>query len=143
MRHTPDVTPRPVHLSPVPVTIVLVGGMLGATTRYGVKQWVVDPSWPWATWLVNVTGAFALALLTGWLASRGPDVGRRQSLRLLLGTGFLGAFTTYSALAVETERMLADGRALTALAYALSTALVGLAASILGLRTASRIGRTT
>jgi CrcB protein len=126
--------PRPAHRDPVLLGLVMLGGTAGAASRYGLTIAIDASTWPWATWVVNLSGAFLLALLTGWLASRGPDVGRGRAVRLLLGTGFLGAYTTYSALAVDTERLLADGRWAAALAYALSTALVGLAASLAGLR---------
>jgi CrcB protein len=134
-----DRAPRPAHLDPALLGLVVLGGTAGAASRYGLAVAVDASTWPWATWAVNLSGAFLLALLTGWLAARGPDVGRRRAARLLLGTGFLGAYTTYSALAVETERLLADGRWAAALAYALSTALVGLAASIAGLRVATAL----
>jgi CrcB protein len=126
--------PRPAHRDPVLLGLVMLGGTAGAASRYGLTIAIGSSTWPWATWVVNLSGAFLLALLTGWLASRGPDVGRGRAVRLLLGTGFLGAYTTYSALAVDTERLLADGRWAAAVAYALSTALVGLAASLAGLR---------
>lgn len=129
--------PRPAHLSPALIGLVMVGGTAGAACRYGLTVALGPTAWPWATWVVNLSGAFLLALLTGWLAARGPDVGRRRAVRLLVGTGFMGAYTTYSALAVDTERLLADGRWPAALAYALSTLLVGLAATFAGLRTAA------
>lgn len=131
--------PRPAHRDPVLLGLVMLGGTAGAASRYGLTVAIGSSAWPWATWVVNLSGAFLLALLAGWLVARGPDTGRRRAARLLLGTGFLGAYTTYSALAVDTERLLADGRWTAALAYALSTVLVGLAASIAGLRVATAI----
>lgn len=130
---------RPAHLDPLLLGLVVLGGTAGAASRYGLKVAIDSSAWPWATWVVNLSGAFLLALLTGWLATRGPDVGRRRAVRLLLGTGFTGAYTTYSALAVETEQLLADGRWPAALTYALSTALLGLAASFAGLRVATAL----
>jgi CrcB protein len=131
--------PRPAHRDPALLGLVMLGGTAGAASRYGLTVAIGSSTWPWATWVVNLSGAFLLALLTGWLVGRGPDTGRRRAARLLLGTGFLGAYTTYSALAVDTERLLADGRWAAALAYALSTALVGLAASLAGLRVATAL----
>lgn len=130
---------RPAHLDPALLGLVVLGGAAGAATRYGLTLAIDSSGWPWATWTVNLSGAFLLALLTGWLAARGPDAGRRRAVRLLLGTGFLGAYTTYSALAVDTERLLADGRWAAALTYALSTALLGLAATLAGLRVAAAL----
>lgn len=138
-----DSAPRPAHRDPALLGLVLLGGAAGAVSRYGLRLAIDSTAWPWATWVVNVSGAFLLALLTGWLATRGPDTGRRRAVRLLLGTGFLGAYTTYSALAVETEQLLVAGRWAAALGYAMSTALVGLAASVAGLRVAAALADRT
>ncbi|WP_454049822.1 fluoride efflux transporter FluC [Cellulomonas sp. Marseille-Q8402] len=130
---------RPAHPSPASLGLVMLGGAAGAASRYGLTLAVGASAWPWATWLVNLSGAYLLALLTGVLTARGADAGRRAAIRLLLGTGFLGAYTTYSALAVDTERLAAEGRWAAAVAYALSTVLLGLAASFAGLRTAAAL----
>jgi CrcB protein len=131
------------HRSAALIGVVAAGGTLGTAARYGMSVLVVHRDWPWSTWTVNVVGAFALAVLMGWLALRGPDDGRRRVVRLLVGTGFLGGFTTYSALAVETQALLTAGRGGTALAYALSTAVAGLVASFAGLRLAAVAARRT
>jgi CrcB protein len=135
--------PRHPHRSTALVAVVAAGGALGTASRYGMNALVAHRDWPWSTWTVNVVGAFALAVLMGWLALRGPDEGRRRVVRLLVGTGFMGGFTTYSALAVETQTLLSGGRAAAALAYALSTAVAGLVASFAGLRLAAVLGRRT
>jgi CrcB protein len=113
--------------------VVLAGGIVGTSARYGLKIALPADDWPWGTWTVNVLGAFLLGLIVAALASRGPDTGRRRTLRLLLGTGVMGSFTTYSSLAVETERLLAGGRIGLGIAYAGATLLLGLAASLAGL----------
>ena len=135
--------PRPAHRDPALIGLVMLGGTAGAASRYGLAVAIGSSAWPWATWVVNISGAFLLALLVGWLATRGPDTGRRRAARLLLGTGFMGAYTTYSALAVDTERLLAAGRSAAALGYAVSTALVGLAVSFAGLRVAAALAERT
>jgi fluoride exporter len=76
--------------------LVSAGGALGAVARALVGASVGaggGPAWA-ATQLVNLSGAFVLGLLTGWLEARGP----RPRLRAFLAIGFLGAFTTFSAL---------------------------------------------
>jgi CrcB protein len=116
------------------VALVFAGGVAGTTCRYlvgvVVGGWGV---WPAATFSVNLTGAFALGLLLSALGQRGPDVALPQRLRLLLGTGFMGAFTTYSTLAVETSLLVRDGSAGVAVAYALATVVPGFVASAAGI----------
>lgn len=73
--------------------LVVAGAAVGAPLRYLAGHWL-DGRWPVGTFLVNVLGALLLGLLTG-LALSGQQMA-------LLGTGFCGAFTTYSALAVKT-----------------------------------------
>jgi CrcB protein len=138
----PDRAPaadRPLHLTPSALLLVAAGGGAGTAARYGLSE-AVPPtgSWPTATFLVNLAGAFLLGLLLEGLARGGADHGRRRSLRLVLGTGFCGAFTTYSALAVETDLLLRDHHPGTALAYALGTVVVGFAAALAGVRLAAR-----
>jgi fluoride exporter len=72
---------------------------------------------------------------------RGSDRSHRRADRLLVGTGFLGGFTTYSALAVETDGLLRDGRVAVALTYALTTVVVGLLASLAGVVAARAAAR--
>ena len=88
---------------------------------------------------MNVLGAFVLGALLEPLGGRGPDIGRRRALRLTLGTGFCGGFTTYSALANDTDGLLRAGSVGPALAYALGTVGLGLVASALGIAAARRL----
>ena len=122
------------HLTVAGVGMVFVGGVLGTAARYGVGE-AVGPwgPWPAVTFGVNVVGAFLLGVLLEALARRGPDVGVRQRLRLLVGTGFLGAFTTYSTLAVDTGLLLRDEYASVAVGYAVGTVVVGFIATWLGI----------
>jgi fluoride exporter len=131
----PDLPPR--HVTWAAVGLVFVGGVGGTAARYAVDR-AVGPwgVWPAATFLVNVVGAFLLGVLLESLVRRDPDVTTR--LRLLLGTGFLGAFTTYSALAVETDGLVRDGYASVAVGYAVGTVVVGFVASTVGIWVASR-----
>jgi CrcB protein len=80
-------------------------------------------------------------VLLEWLALRDPAGRRDEATRLLLGTGFLGGFTTYSALALQTDGLLRDDRAGLALAYALGTVVVGLLASVAGILAARAAAR--
>lgn len=124
------------------VAVVFVGGTVGTAARQ-LLALAVPPvaGVAVATVGINVLGAFLLGLLLGTLARGGPDVGRRRDLRLLLGTGMLGGFTTYSALATDTGLLLADNRPGTALLYALGTLIEGAGAAGAGLATGGRARR--
>lgn len=138
----PSGEPLPVHLTPFFIALVATGGTLGSLSRYGVEQLAGTPGGrPAGTLTVNLVGAFALGVLLEWLAVRGSDRSHRRAVRLLIGTGFLGGFTTYSALAVETDGLLRDGRVALAIAYALTTVVVGLLASLAGVVSARAAAR--
>lgn len=119
-------------------TIVAVGGAVGTLARHGINESLAsDRLFPLATFTVNISGAFLLGLLITALAA--PDdehTGRRRDARLLLGTGLLGGFTTYSTLAVETDALLRDDHLGLALAYGAGSAVIGLAAALAGAITA-------
>ena len=129
----------PLHLTPRAVGLVAVGGAAGTGARYAVSL-LVPPAagWPLATLTVNLVGAFLLGLTIEALARRGPDHGVRRRIRLTLGTGFCGAFTTYSALAVDGDLLLRDGRPALAVVYALTTVVGGFLTTTLGIWVAAR-----
>ncbi|MGJ9421760.1 fluoride efflux transporter FluC [Aeromicrobium sp. CF3.5] len=117
---------RPLSL-PRAGLLVLAGGTLGTLGRHGVTVWWSDPgTWPWPTFAVNVIGSFLLGLV---VARVRPDDPRR----LLLGTGVLGGFTTYSAFAVETDRLLRDDHVALAALYPTVTVTLGFFAALAGL----------
>jgi CrcB protein len=129
---------RPVHLRLGYLGLVALGGMVGTAAREGLSISVPAVGGISVIILViNVIGAFALGALLEALVRRGADEGRRRSLRLLLGTGALGGFTTYSTLATDTSFLLTEGRSGTAIAYAVATLLVGAAATFAGIWVAS------
>lgn len=116
--------------------------MSGTLARYGLAEVLARPAGlPLGIFLINVTGVFALGLLLETLARRGADEGRRRAVRLLLGTGFLGGFTTYSALAVDSVLLLGAGRVIEGMAYVTVSVLIGLAATTAGIGAGSRIRR--
>lgn len=106
---------------------IFVGGFLGAVARAELAQgWPTTPGrLPWATFTVNIVGAFALGYFTTRLQERLPLFSYR---RPLLGTGVCGGLTTFSTMQVELLRMLDDDRIGLALAYALVSVLAGSAA---------------
>jgi CrcB protein len=108
---------------PRELAAVFAGGTAGALARAGVAEALPhDPGhWPWATLLVNIAGAALLGLVLA-----GSDGGYR---RPLLGAGFCGALTTFSALQLELLEMLDAGRAALALLYAAVSVAAGVAAA--------------
>ncbi|MFJ5954823.1 fluoride efflux transporter FluC [Paenarthrobacter sp. NPDC092416] len=125
---------KPVHLHWGFIGWVAAGGVFGALSRYGLGLVIPSPgAWPLATLLINVSGALALGALLEGLSRRGPDVGSRRVVRLALGTGFLGAYTTYSTLALDAVHLIAGGMAPAAAAYLGASLLGGAAATIVGI----------
>jgi CrcB protein len=131
-----------VHVRPAYLGLVFLGGMAGTITRFGLAEVLPVPGGlPLGIFLINVAGAFALGLLLEALARRGPDEGRRRALRLLLGTGFLGGFTTYSALTVDSVLLVDAGRPVEAAVYVACSVLVGLTATAAGIAAGHSMGR--
>jgi fluoride exporter len=110
------------------VLAILVGGAAGALLRAAVGRALpVTPGhWPWATFTVNIAGAIVLAWLTTRLAEM---VAPTRYWRLLIGTGFCGALTTFSTFQIETIRLARDGHAALGFAYAVVSMTVGMAAA--------------
>jgi CrcB protein len=104
---------------------ILLGGAVGALARAGVGRALPSHpgEWPWATFTVNIAGAAFLAWLTTRLAE---VVAPTRYWRLLLGTGFCGALTTFSTFQVETIRLARDGHEGLATAYAVASMSLGL-----------------
>lgn len=111
---------------------VLVGGFLGTLIRYGlsmlIRAWL-GTNWPYDILLINLTGACMLALLAT-LAECTMLIGPTR--RLLLTTGFLGAYTTFSSLALGDVLLLDKGAWLLALVYLILSLVGGLAMIWLG-----------
>lgn len=134
--------PRPVHLRWQYLALVAAGGAVGTSGRELLTRVIpaIGPI-PAATVLINVAGAFLLGVLLESLARRGADEGRRRTLRLLLGTGVLGGFTTYSALATDTALLLRDNLWGPAAGYALGTVVLGALATWAGVLLAGAFRR--
>ena len=116
---------------------VAIGGVIGSLGRYAVGAALPHQGgdFPWATLVVNVTGAFAMGLLVAYLVDR-PGVHRLA--RPFVGVGLLGGWTTFSALAVDAVQLGHAGQEQVALIYVAATFLVGTlavaAGSVLGQR---------
>lgn len=124
--------------------VVAVGGAVGSLARYLITLAVGDTgAFPLATFGINVVGAFLLGMLVEALTRLGSDHGRWRTVRLLLGTGVLGGFTTYSLLAADTAELLLDDQVWVAAGYGLATLVVGGAASWLGVLSGRALVRGT
>lgn len=130
---------RPLHLRADAVALVALGGVAGTLLRYGVARWLptAGGSWPWATLLANVGGAFLLGVLLELLGRAGPDEGWRRQLRVLLGAGFCGGLTTYSTLAVEADLLVRSGDSGLAIGYLAASLTLGLVATAAGIAAAA------
>jgi fluoride exporter len=128
---TPDSRRGPARL--VALGLVFAGGIAGTAARAGVTALLPVQSgrWPVATLLVNLTGAVLLGVILEAFAARPVP-------RLLTGTGFCGAYTTYSTLAVETDLLVRDHAPGLALSYAAVSVVAGVAAAALGIAVAAR-----
>lgn len=136
----PEGEPLPVHLTWHFIALVAVGGFFGTAARHLLGDAIGTANgFPLGIFLINIAGAFALGLLLEGLALDGVDAGHRRRFRLLLGTGFLGGFTTYSALAFDLDSLLRGEQFLTAGAYAVGTLVIGLIASIGGIAVARKV----
>ncbi len=113
--------------------LVVLGGMVGAPLRYLVDVRVtarLGSGFPFGTLVANATACLLLGLVAGLgLAADSPAY-------VLLGTGVAGAMSTYSTFAFETVRLAEEGRSRRAMAYAVASLTVGLAALLLGLAVA-------
>jgi CrcB protein len=118
--------------------VIFLGGIAGGLARYAVTEaWPGSKrGFPWSTFTVNTTGAFALGLL---LVLLGHLFASHRLARPLLGTGFLGALTTFSSVMTATDQLLAHDRASTAVVYLVGSLLAALGAVSFGLLTGRAI----
>jgi CrcB protein len=114
------------------VGAVFLGGCLGGIARYGVTRAWPTPqhAFPWATFVINASGAFVLALLLVVVNDLLPPT---TYVRPLLGTGFCGAWTTFSSITASTDQLAAHGHAGTAMLYLVGSLAVGVVAALAGL----------
>ena len=118
----------------LPYLLVGTGGFLGANARYLVALWtgiLTGGRFPLGTFVINVSGSFVLGFLGAVIGDR--VVPHADHLRLALGVGFLGAYTTFSTFEYETHALLEDGVYMTALLNIVLSVLVGLLAVRLGI----------
>ena len=121
------------RLDAITVLVVGAGGVIGANARWAIGEWstnVWSTAFPWGTLLVNLSGS----LILGWFIAVSVRRERGQYARLLIATGMLGAYTTFSTFAYETVRLVQRGDDLVAVTYVVASLVLGLGAAALGIR---------
>lgn len=113
------------------VLVLSIGGTLGVNARYWLGVWIsrwASPQFPWATFTINVSGSFLIGFLTVGLARWMPH----PHLRLLLITGFLGGYTTFSTFENDALILWERGEGLLMSANLIGSVVLGFAAVVLG-----------
>jgi fluoride exporter len=111
--------------------LVMAGGASGAALRYMLSRSlpIGAGGWPWPTFIANILGGFAMGLLAAWLLRAGQS---GEDMRILLGVGVLGGFTTFSAFSLEMMNMIEQGQGPQAALYAVSSVLIAVIAVFAG-----------
>lgn len=133
--------PVALRIQPQFLALAALGGAAGAGARYILT--LVAPTWETlsaGTVAVNLLGPYFLGVLLQSL-SEGTETGRRRTLRLLIGVGFLGAFTSYAELALDVVTVSENGHLFVAISYVILTIVGGAAATWLGIFSADRVRR--
>lgn len=117
------------------MTYVLIGfgGFLGANARYALSVWAAGrfgTAFPYGTLIINISGSFLMGIVLTLIASRFPDA---ANARLLMATGFLGAYTTFSTFAYETLALLRQRDWRGGLLNYVGSVMLGAAAAALGI----------
>jgi CrcB protein len=114
------------------ILALVIGGAVGAPSRLVVDEVVQRRGagvFPWGTFVINVTGSFVLGVVTGLVLYHGLG----NVPRALIGTGFCGAYTTFSTFSYETVRLVEEGSLGAAVGNVAGSVAAGLAAAALGL----------
>jgi CrcB protein len=124
---------RPRRTFALPLVLIALGGAAGATTRYLVDTWIserADGAFPWGTFAINVSGSIVLGLLFALAIERGV---LPASVRGPVLIGFIGAYTTFSTLMLESWRLIEDGAVVLGLVNLVGSSVVGMVALVGGL----------
>lgn len=109
-----------------------LGGFLGANARFWlgslVNRWL-GTGFPWATGLVNISGAFLIGIIATLFVDRAVG---NEALRLFLIVGILGGYTTFSSYIWEAVTLIEQGRWLPAITYLVGSNVLGIAACVAG-----------
>ena len=127
----PEVFSKPSLRNPIAVSL---GAIAGALSRYYFSLWLVrvfGADFPYATILVNLTGSFAMGLLSTLVLEKGLSL--LPEIRLLIAVGFLGSYTTFSSYELDTANLVSHSRLNSAFIYWLGSAAVGYFSLYLGI----------
>jgi CrcB protein len=119
----------------IQILLVFLGGGVGSVARHGVNiaaARILGTDLPWGTFIVNVVGSFAMGVIVAWLAFR-AESGWSQHTRLLLTTGFLGGFTTFSTFSLDTALLWERDAYAVAIGYVAISVLLGVLGLFAGL----------
>jgi CrcB protein len=119
----------------LPYLAVAIGGLFGAIARFTISEWVVFKGGALATLLINVVGSFVLAWFYTFTLER---VRIHPAIRVGIGTGFIGAFTTFSTLTKDSWALVQGGQVSWAMAYIILSFAGGLCAAMAGYMLAIR-----
>jgi fluoride exporter len=122
---------RPPGWDPVVLAAIAAGGVLGAEARYGLGVLLphTPGQWPWATWLVNVSGCFLIGVLMVVITELTSP---HRLIRPFLGVGVLGGYTTFSTAMVDVQQLAVTGHSEAALGYLAGTVTAAVAAALTG-----------
>ena len=120
------------------ILLVMSGGAIGAGLRFGLSRALpyAGQGWPWSTFAANILGGLAMGVLAAWVL-RGDN--SAEPLRLFVGVGVLGGFTTFSAFSLEMARMIEQGQTELAAGYALASVVLALGALFAGMTAAKAL----
>ncbi len=121
------------------VLLVAVGGAIGSVTRYLLGGWVAaryGASFPYGTFIINVTGSFIIGLFLAFAQDR---AWLSPYWRLFFAVGFLGGYTTFSTFEYESVKLLQDGEMLLCALYMIGSVVTGAVGAIAGIALGSWI----
>jgi CrcB protein len=119
--------------------IIGLGAVLGANLRYLVTNWASEQygsAFPWGTLIINLTGSLLLGVFLGWAGNRAALDPR---IRLLIATGFFGAYTTFSTYATDSVSLAQSDNWIGALGNVFGTNALCLVGALVGLAVGSRL----
>lgn len=120
------------------IGVLIVGGAIGTLGRYFLAEWgqgVLGTNFPYGTLMVNVLGCLLMGCVVGFAESRYQALAEMPyQVRLLLMSGFLGAFTTFSSYELEALLLIRQGSWERALLYLAGSIALGLLVMVLGIK---------